>query len=204
MIWKEMNNMAVDPKYIEKVGEEENFEDILEEFGIQGHYEQQGNGLDLDEYVQTTLREMYPNDECIGRPILSDIYTTEFKNKTTGETVVNHKIDLVLLDDTYEDEKEAYIFPINLNSNNIDLEKYIVKNVHSASGLYALAMGLMELKAKGISRTMNVLDVVGIKALQKQVKNYESLTITIVEKKMIDRKTKEETYYNAFRIVKGE
>ncbi len=196
--------MAVDPKYIENVRNEEEFEDILSEFGIQGHYEQTGNGLDLDGYMQTTLREMYPNDECIGRPILSDIYTTEFKNKTTGETIVNHKIDLVLLDDTYEDEKEAYIFPINLNSDNIDNDKKIVKNVHSASGLYALAMGLMELRAKGISRTMNVLDVVGINSLQKQVKNYSSLTIKIIEKKMVDRKTKEEKYYNAFRIIEGE
>ena len=196
--------MVVDPEYIETVKNEEDFADVLAEFGIEGHYERDGNGLDLDGYMITSLRDMYPNDECIGKPILSDVYTTEFKNKNTGETTVRHKIDLVLLDHTYEDEKEAYIFPINLNSENIDFEKHVVKKVHSASGLYALAMGLMELKAKGISRTMNYLDIVPIAALQKQCKNYSNMTVKVVEKKMVDRKTKEERYYNSFRIMEAE
>ena len=196
--------MAVDPKYVEEVRNEEDFESVLDEFGIKGHYEQIGNGIDLSEYTVTSLRDMYPDDECLGKPILSEIYTTEFKNKNTGETTINHKIDLVLLDDTYEDEKEAYIFPINLKSENIDFDKNIVKDVHSASGLYALAMGLMELKAKGISKTMNYLDIVPIVALRKQCQNYSNMTVKVIEKKMVDRKTKHEQYYNSFRIVEAE
>ena len=194
--------MAVDPKFIENVKNEEEFADILEEFGIEGHYEQVGNGLDLDEYMITQLREMYPDDECMGTPILSDIYTTEFKNKETGETTINHKIDLVLKDDTYEDEKEAFVFPINLKSENIDFEKGVVTKVHSASGLYALAMGLMELKAKGISQTMNFLDVVPIKLLQKQCGAYSNMTVKVIEKKM--KIGSNERYYNSFRIVEAE
>ena len=198
--------MAVDPKYVEEVKDEQDFDEVMEALGLEGHYEQIGNGLDLEGYEITTMRDMYPDDgtEWIGKPVISDIYTTEFTNKTTGETVVNHKIDLVLLDDTYEDEKEAYVFPINLKSDNIDFDKNIVKNVHSASGLYALAMGIAELKVKGISKSFNHLDVVAYKKLQQDVSKYSNMTVKVVEKKMVDKKTKEETYYNAFKIVDAE
>lgn len=198
--------MAVDPKYVQEVKDEQEYDDIMAELGLEGHYEQIGNGIDLEGYEITTMRDMYPDDgtEWIGKPVISDIYTTEFTKKSTGETVVNHKIDLVLLDDTYEDEKEAYVFPINLNSDKIDLDNHIVKDVHGSSGLYALAMGLAELKAKGISKSFNHLDVVGYKKLQKDVEQYSTLTVKVTEKKMVDRKTKEETFYNAFRIVDAE
>lgn len=196
--------MAVDEKYIEVVKEKDEFDDIMAELGLTGHFEKSGNGLDLSGYEVTYLRDMYDSDVCIGKPIVTDIYTTEFTNKNTGETTINHKIDLVLLDDSYEDEKEAFIFPINLNSDNIDEEKNIIKNVHSASGLYALAMGLAELKAKGISKSFTHLDSVGYVKLQKEVEKYSTLTVNVVEKKMVDRVTKEEKYYNAFKITSGE
>ena len=194
--------MAVDPKYVEDVKNEADYTDILNELGIEGHFEQDGNGIDLEGYTQTTLREMYPEDICTGKPILSEIYKREFTNKNTGKTTIQWKIDLVLLDDTYEDEKEAYIFQINLNEQNIDFDKAIVKDVNSASGLYALAMGLAELKAKGISKTLNYLDVVGINALRKQVSQYKSLTVKVVEKSF--KRGAEERYYNSFRITEGE
>ena len=195
--------MAVDEKYVERVTEDVDFNSILDDFGIEASYQNDNsNGLDMQGYVQTYLREMYDGDECIGRPVLTDVYTVEFKNKNTGETTVNHKIDLVLFDDSFEDEKEAFIFPINLNSDNIDFEKNIVKNVNSASGLYALAMGLMELKAPKISKAFNHLEVVGIKKLQKQISQYTELTVTVVEKSFRNRE--EETFYNSFRIVEGK
>ena len=198
--------MPVDEKYVEEVkfdDEAEDFESVLDAFGIKAsHKNDNTNGMDLDEYTITTLRDMYDEEIYDGRPVITDIYTVEFKNKDTGEVKVNHKLDLVLLDDSYEDEKEAYIFPINLNSDNIDFEKNIVKDVNSASGLYALAMGLMELKAPKISKEFNYLDVVGIKTLQKQVSQYENLTVKVVEKSF---KNKEgETYYNSFRIEEGK
>lgn len=194
--------MAVDEKYVEKVTDVD-FDSVLDDFGIEASYQNDNsNGLDMQGYIQTYLREMYDGDECIGRPVLTDVYTVEFKNKNTGETTVNHKIDLVLFDDSFEDEKEAFIFPINLNSDNIDFEKNIVKNVNSASGLYALAMGLMELKAPKISQAFNHLEVVGIKKLQKQISQYSELTVTVVEKSFRNRE--EETFYNSFRIVEGK
>lgn len=194
--------MAVDPKYVEKVGETEDYKDVLEELGLEGSYERSGNGLDLTGYIQTNLREMYPEDICVGKPILSDIYTAEFTNKNTGETTINHKMDLVLLDDSYEDEKEAFIFTINLNTDNIDFDKHTVKNVNSASGLYALAIGLAELKAPGISKAFNKLDVVGLKKLQKQIEGYSNLTIKVVEKSF--KRSGEERFYNSFKITEGE
>ena len=194
--------MAVDPKYIEEV-RKDGYDDIMEELGLEGHFEQIGNGIDMEGYEITNLRDMYPEDICTGRPVISEIYTTEFKNKETGEVTVNHKIDLVLFDDTYEDEPEAYVFTCNISRpENIDNEKHIVKDVYNTSGLYALAMGLAELKAKGISKSFNHLDVVGIKKLQKQVKNYSSLTVEVVGKKATI--AGEERYYNAFKITSGE
>lgn len=197
--------MAVDKRYVEEVKDENEYDKIMEELGLEGSFKQSGNGLDLDEYLVTNLRDMYAGDDYYGKPVITDIYTTEFTNKTTGETTVNHKVDLVLLNDDYDDEKEAYIFTCNLNKpENINLDKGIVKDVYSSSGLYALAMGLADLKSKGISKCFNHLDAVSIKRLQKQVKTYERMTVTVIEKKMVDRQTKEEKFYNAFRIIEAE
>lgn len=192
--------MAVDEKYIEEVTDEEmDYESVLDEFGIEASYEQIGNGVDMSGYMQTALRDMYPEDIYTGKPVLSEIYEVEFKDKSTGETTVNTKIDLVLFDNTYPDEKEAFIFPLNINVDNLDTEKHTVSNVHSSSGLYALAMGLMELKAKGISKSFNKLDVVGLNSLKKQVEAYKTLSIEIVE-----REFSKGSSYNSFKIVEGE
>ena len=185
--------MAVDDRYIETVKNPEEFEDVLAEFGIEASFEQNDNGVDVSGYTTTMLRDMYNEDICTGRPVLSEIYKTEFTDKNTGETTTNWKIDLILFDDTYEDEKEAFIFPINLKSDDP-----LVKNVHSASGLYALAMGLMELKAKGIHQAYNQLNLVNIDNLRKIVKQYTSMEVKVVEKQFGDN------YYNSFRIVSGE
>lgn len=191
--------MAVDEKYIEEVRDESEFEDILKEMGVEASFEQTGNGVDLTGYVLTQLRDMYDEDECMGRPILSDIYTIEYTDKKTGETTTNFKLDFILLDDEYDDVKEAYIFPLNLKEDNLDQEKGLIKNVHQASGLYALVMGLMELKAKGISHSYNKLDIVNINAVKKQLGTYKNLTVQVVEKQMNGG-----NYYNSFRIMEGE
>jgi hypothetical protein len=190
--------MAVDEKYVETVREEGDFDATLALFGIEASKEISGNGIDTNGYTETELRDMYDGDECTGRPVLSDIYTLEFKDKNTGETVIKHKMDLVLFDDTYEDEKEAYIFSINLNSDNIDFDKKIIKNVNSASGLYALAMGFMDLECKGISNAFNKLDVVPYVQLKDIIEGYKSVMVRVVEKQFRDR------YYNSFRVVEGE
>ncbi len=192
--------MAVDEKYVEKVTDEKiDYEAILDDFGVEADYVQIGNGLDLEEYEHTYLRDMYDEDECTGKPILSEIYTTEFTDKNTGETTVNYKIDLVLKDDSYEDEKEAYIFPINLKEENIDFDKNFVQDVHNASGLYALAMGLMELKAKGISKAYNHLKIVGLDNIKRQLEDYDTMTVQVVEKQFGKGNP-----FNSFKIISGE
>ena len=191
--------MAVDEKYIEEVRNEDEFEAILDDFGVEADYVQIGNGLDLEDYEFTYLRDMYEDDECTGKPVLSEIYTTEFTDKNTGETTVNFKIDLVLKDDSYEDELEAFIFPINLKEENIDFDKKLVKDVHNASGLYALAMGLMELEAKGISKAYNHLKIVGLDNIKKKLSKYDTLTVRVVEKQFGKGNP-----FNAFKIISGE
>lgn len=191
--------MAVDEKYIEEVKEESDFDDILKEMGVEASFEQTGNGVDLTGYVLTQLRDMYDGDECEGRPILSDIYSIEYTNKKTGEISTNFKLDFILLDDEYDDVKEAYIFPLNLKEDNLDQEKGLVKNVHQASGLYALVMGLMELKAKGISHSYNKLDLVNLNAIKKQLDGYKGLTVQVIEKQMNGG-----NFYNSFKIMEGE
>lgn len=190
--------MAVDEKYVEEVKNEEEFKDTLDMFGIEASSELSGNGIDITGYVETQLRDMFNEDECTGRPVLSDIYTVEFKDKNSDETIVKHKMDLLLFDDTYEDEKEVFVFPINLNSDNIDFDKHIVKNVSSASGLYALAMGFMDLEQPGISKAYNKLDVVPYVRLKKIVESYKTIMVRVVEKQFNNR------YYNSFRVIEGE
>ena len=197
--------MAVDEKYVEKVMDEEEaeemYDDVLDEFGIEASYKPaSNNGLDLDKkgYEIVKLSQLWANDEYEGKPVVSDVYADEYTDKDTGEVTIKHKVDLVLLNDDF-DEPQAYVCPMNLSS-----DKTIVKNVSNKNGLYNLAMGLMELKAPGISKHYNQLDVVNIKRLQKLVKKYDTMTIRVVEEEFTDNSTKNITTYNSFRIIKVE
>ncbi len=187
--------MAVDPKYIEEVRNPDEYDDILYEFGVEAEFDQIDNGVDISGYEPTMLKEMFDGEIYVGRPVLSDIYKVEFERD--GEKTINWKIDFMLFDETYDDDPQVYIFPVNLKSADYDVE-----NVHSTSGLYALTMDLMELKAKGISKAYNKLNLVKIKNLQKIVSKYSSMSVEVIEKKgVIDG---EEKYWNAFRITEGE
>ena len=189
--------MAVDEKYVEVVKEEE-YDDVLAELGIEAEYKPPtDNGLDLEDYNPTLLNEMYNGEVYTGRPVLSKVYANEWTNKNTGETTIQHRIDLVLLDETYEDDKEAYIFTINL-PNDEDIQE----NISNLSKLYPLITGLMELKAKGISDYYNTIKKVSLKALQKQVSTYSEMTVKVVEKRFVDR-NKEENFYNSYVIKDG-
>lgn len=189
--------MAVDEKYVEVVKEEE-YDDVLAELGIEAEYKPPtDNGLDLSDYNPILLNEMYNGEVYTGKPVLSDVYVNEWTNKNTGETTVQNKIDLVLLDETYEDDKEAYIFTINL-PNDEDIQE----NISNLSKLYPLIVGLMELKAKGISDYYNTIKKVSLKALQKQISTYSEMTVKVVEKKFVDR-NKEENFYNSYVIKDG-
>ena len=197
--------MPVDEKYVERVVESEeekvDYQDVLTEFGISASYKPpSNNGLNLDKkgYTISMLRELWAGDEYEGRPIISNPYADVFTDQKTGKETKRFKVDLVLLNDDF-DERDAYIFPCNLSSTD-----FIVKNVSNRSGLYKLAMGLMELKAPGIHQEYNQLDIVNIKHLQSIVKQYTKLTVKVVEDEFEDKKTKEVTPFNSFKIVDGE
>lgn len=189
--------MAVDEQYVEEVRNEEDFDDILAEMGISAHYKPASdNGLDLVGYDVYFPKDLIVGERYIGKPILTDVFTEEFESKYTGEITQNHRLELVLRDDN---DKEAYIGRINLKE-----AKNVWENPHPASGLYKLAISLMELRVPGISRTNNALDVVDIKKLQKYVAKYETMTFKIIENSFKDDATGEVRKYNTFIVVGGK
>jgi hypothetical protein len=147
--------MAVNPKYVEKVGEEKeqvNYEDILNEFGVEADFVEDASGITVPaDYWDRNLKQL-PQDEIFaGKPYLGQIETIEWEDKETGEKKTNYQIKLVVIDDA---SKEAYTIPMNLKNTEV-----IQENLYPASKLYALQMGLMELKAPGIASQYNRLTV---------------------------------------------
>lgn len=189
--------MAVDEKYVEEVkdtneSKEELMKEVLADMGIEAHYQPvSDNGLDLIEYEVFTPKDLIVGEKYIGKPVLTDIISEE--SKYTGE--IKHRIELVLIDD---DTMEAYICKVNLNEPEYEWE-----NVHQNSGLYKLAIALMEVRVPGISQYYNSLDIVNIKALKKSVEKFETLTIKIIEGEFTqdDGVTKK---YNTFLVVGGK
>lgn len=189
--------MSVFEEYGETVTNESNSKDelmkqALEEMGIEAHYQPvSDNGLDLIEYEVSTPNDLIVDEKYIGKPILTDIISEE--DKYTGE--LRHRIELVLVDDN---DMEAYLCKVNLKE-----KKYVWENPHPNSGLYKLAIGLMEARVPGISQYYNGLDIVDIKALQKSVRKFESITIKIVENFFTQEDSTKKSY-NSFVIVGGK
>lgn len=192
--------MAVDEKYVEEVKDEFDKDaemlKIMEEMGVEAHYKPASdNGLDLVEYDVYKVADLIVGEKYIGRPVLTNVLTEEFEDKYTGEVTTNHRIELVLIDGG---DMEAYICKVNLKE-----AKEIWTNVHPQAGLYKLAMGLMELRCKGISQYYNALDKVDIKALQRNVAKFETMTIKVTENSF-NRQDGSVQSYNSFVIVGGK
>ena len=184
--------MAVDPKYVETVQNEEdkeaNYNDVMAKFGVKGSFEEDESGITLPtDYWSRNLKSL-PDDEVFeGKPYLGNIEKIEWNDKETGKKEVAYQIKLIVVDD---DEKEAYILPINIKS-----KEKVQKDVHHSSGLFNLVMGLMELEAPDIRKAVNKLDFVDIKQVQKQISEIENLMFKVV---MIDN---DGFTYKSFRIV---
>ena len=162
-------------------------DDFMSELGVEaGWNEDFDDGLDVpNDYNTLTIAEMFDEDVYSDRPHLTDIQVRRFEDKETGEEVENISTNLVLVDD---DEAEAYIIPINLK-----VDDDIQTHVHNASKLYALVMGLMEQKQKGISKAYNELTKVSLSSVQKMLEKIEEMEFEVVTK------TGNITY-NTFRI----
>lgn len=147
--------MAVDERYIERVGEEKeepNFDAVLNEFGVQADFVEDASGITVPaDYWDRNLKQLPQDEAFAGKPYLGNIETIEWEDKDTGEKRVSHQIKLIVIDDA---SKESYTIPINLKNTEV-----VQKNLYPASKLYALQMGLMELKAPGIASHYNRLDV---------------------------------------------
>lgn len=144
---------------------------FMEEMGVEADWnEELDDGLEIPSgYNRIELKNMEDEEEFEGKPHLSPINTTKYTDKETGEEKINHSVSLVLIDDM---SQEAYVFPIGIKT-----DKEQQKNVHNASKLYSLVMGLMELKQKGVSQEFNQLPKVNLESLRKMISKYDSMTV---------------------------
>lgn len=191
--------MAVDEKYIETVGEEQSetdfdYEAVLEEFGANAKFEEDASGITIPgDYWDRNLKQLPINEIFAGKPYLGNIETITWDKKDdngnpTGEKETNYQIKLVVIDD---DSKEVYTIPMNIKSTDV-----VQKNLYPASKLYALQMGLMELKAPGIASQFNRLDVDTDKL--REILSKMDLIYFKVIRVQGDGNIKD---YNSFRIV---
>lgn len=184
--------MVVDEKYVENVGEEKRETDfdynaVLEEFGAGAEFVEDASGITVPaDYWDRSLKQLPVEEIFAGKPYLGQIETIEWEDKETGEKKVNYQIKLIVIDDA---GKEAYTIPMNLKNTNV-----VQKNLYPASKLYALQMGLMELKAPGIASAYNRLDVDTDK-LREIINKMELIYFKVIEVDGGDFK------YKSFRIV---
>lgn len=192
--------MAVDPKYVEEVkfDDEEvsetafDYNAVLDEFGAGADFVEDQSGVTVPaDYWNRQLKQLPANEIFAGKPYLGKIETIEWEDKQTGEKQVNHQIKLVVIDD---DSQEAYTLPMNLKSTDV-----VQKNLYPASKLYALQMGLMELKAPGIARVYNRLDV-DTDRLREKLSEMDLIYFKVIQIQG-DGNIKD---YKSFRIVSDE
>lgn len=192
--------MAVDPKYVEEVkfDDEEvsetafDYNAVLDEFGAGADFVEDQSGVTVPaDYWDRQLKQLPANEIFAGKPYLGKIETIEWEDKQTGEKQVNHQIKLVVIDD---DSQEAYTLPMNLKSTDV-----VQKNLYPASKLYALQMGLMELKAPGIARVYNRLDV-DTDRLREKLSEMDLIYFKVIQIQG-DGNIKD---YKSFRIVSDE
>ena len=192
--------MAVDPKYVEEVkfDDEEvsetafDYNAVLDEFGAGADFVEDQSGITVPaDYWDRQLKQLPVNEIFAGKPYLGKIETIEWEDKQTGEKQTNYQIKLVVIDD---DSQEAYTLPMNLKSTEV-----VQKNLYPASKLYALQMGLMELKAPGIARVYNRLDV-DTDRLREKLSEMDLIYFKVIQIQG-DGNIKD---YKSFRIVSDE
>lgn len=169
--------MAVDPKYIEQVQDEDekqaSYDNIMKKFGVKGSFKENDSGVTLPtDFWERPLKSLEDDEIFEGKPQLGNIEVIEYEDKETGKKQTNFQCKLYVID---SDEKEAYVIPLNLKS-----KENIQKNVHHQSSLYKLVMGLMELEAPGIHEQFNVLDKVNLSQIRKQLEGMENLMFKVV------------------------
>lgn len=179
-----------DEMSISDVTEQRDSGAIFEELGIEPDFvEEQDDGIVIpNNYRVTKLSETYDGDYLQGKPYLSDITEYEYEDKDTGEKGKNISVRLVLID---EDDEEAYEIKINLKSADV-----IQTNVHKSSKLYALVVGLINMKNDGAFQNYNHLKKVNLDYIRKAVNDIEDMTLKVVE---VDNN---KFSYNTFVIVK--
>lgn len=177
---------------IEDITEKRDSGIIFEELGIVPDVvEEQNDGVDIPSHFNITdLSDAYDGDYLSGKPFLSDIKEYEFEDRDTGEQKKLTQCVFTLVD--YDDE-EAYRIRINLKDNNI-----VQENVHKSSKLYALVVGLINIKNKGAFDNYNHIKRVDLSKIQLAVSEIEDMVIKVVEMQSKNFK------YNSFVVVSDE
>ena len=182
--------MAVDEKYVETVGEEKeevDFNNVLDEFGVEADFVEDASGITVPaDYWERSLKQLPQDEIFVGKPYLGKIETIKWEDKETGEKKVSYQIKLVAVDD---ESKEAYTIPMNLTNTEV-----VQENLYPASKLYALQMGLMELKAPGIASQYNRLTV-NTDNLRKIVNAMDEIIFKVI---LVDGG---DFTYKSFRII---
>lgn len=165
---------------------------VFDEFGIEPEYvEEQTGGIEIPfDFNVTELKDAYDGEYLQGKPYLSDVIEYDYEDKDTGEKKKNTYCELVLID---SDEKEAYKIRINLKSDN-----NVQENVHKSSKLYALVVGLINLKNKGAFKNYNHLKKVNLDNIRNIVGEIDDLTVKVKEVQSNNFS------YNTFVIVDDE
>jgi hypothetical protein len=173
------------------VTEQRDSGELFDQLGIEADFvEENTDGISIpNNYNLTKLSEAYDGDYLQGKPYLSDISEYTFEDKDTGEKKTNYSVRLVLID---EDDEEAYEVKINLKSPDI-----IQTNVHKASKLYALVVGLINMKSEGAFQNYNHLKKVNLENIQQVVNSIDDMTLKVEEIRTNNFS------YNTFKVVNG-
>lgn len=149
--------------------------EIFEEFGVEPDYVEDNNGgIEIPAHWKVTqLSEAYDGEYLSGKPVLSEIIVDEYEDKDTGEKNKSIYATLVLLD---YDSEESYKVRINLKSSEAEQT-----NVHKSSKLYALVVGLINLRNEGAFQNYNHLKKVNLDNIRNIVGEIDDLTIKVKE-----------------------
>ena len=154
------------------VDEQMNLDDILLGMGVEVEGEiEDDNFLNIPEdYDIINLNDMEDEEEFEGKPFLSEMETRTWTNKETDEEETMYRVTLVLMDD---DAREAYLYPINFDTDSVIREK-----VHPNSKLHSLISGLAELEFTGAAESLKNKETrCNLDLLREKVDLYKIMTI---------------------------
>lgn len=134
------------------------------------------------------LSELSPDDEFMGKPLLSEIQTVTFDDD--GEEVTKYRCQLIILDDD-EEEPEYLIINLNLKAND-DIQT----NIRKGSVLYDFIASIRELEQPGIMSHYNKINRVNLKEFRDFIND-----VGVASVKVLGRTLGNGAMYNSFKFT---